>query len=203
MIHGKTLAFAATIPDIITIARYVIAATYATFQSFGIASVFFLCISCMVILAFKASERRWSMHPRPRERSNLGTSFELVANMNPLMVKDIHKQYGDTIVLKDISFSARKGDVISPIGSSGSGRNTLLRCINFLKIPISSMVQLDDSSLGGHPEHGAREVRSSLQRLRMRVAMVFQHFNLGPHDGNGKRFVHADPRRRWKQAGRV
>lgn len=83
MLHGTTLAFTATIPDIMKIARDVNAATYATFESFGIASLLYLCISCVVILAFKASERRWLKHLRPRERSKLGTSFELVANGTP------------------------------------------------------------------------------------------------------------------------
>lgn len=52
-----------------------------------------------------------------------------------LLVDDVHKSYGIHEVLKGISLSAAKGDVISLIGSSGSGKSTFLRCINFLEIP--------------------------------------------------------------------
>ncbi len=51
-----------------------------------------------------------------------------------LLVKDVHKTFGDHEVLKGISLAAEKGDVVSIIGSSGSGKSTFLRCINFLEI---------------------------------------------------------------------
>ncbi len=54
-----------------------------------------------------------------------------------LAVEDIHKSFGNHEVLKGISLTAKKGDVISIIGSSGSGKSTFLRCINFLETPDS------------------------------------------------------------------
>ncbi len=56
-------------------------------------------------------------------------------NTYPLLAEDIHKRYGTQDVLKGVSLRARRGDVISIIGSSGSGKSTFLRCINFLEHP--------------------------------------------------------------------
>jgi len=62
------------------------------------------------------------------------------ANNELLRVDDLHKQYGDNEVLKGVSLTAHSGDVISIIGSSGSGKSTWLRCINFLEQPTSGKI---------------------------------------------------------------
>ena len=95
-----------------------------------------------------------------------------------LSVDGLHKHYGDHQVLKGVSLQARKGDVISLIGASGSGKSTFLRCINFLEQPNAGSITLDgqtlDLSKGAPPA-------AQLQNLRTRLAMVFQHFNLWSH----------------------
>ncbi|MEQ6289727.1 ABC transporter ATP-binding protein [Vogesella sp. GCM10023246] len=102
--------------------------------------------------------------------------------MYTLMVDDIHQKFGTHEVLKGISLRARKGDVISIIGSSGSGKSTFLRCINFLETPCAGSV-----ALGAHVLHAPSAGRrsSALQRelieVRTKLAMVFQHFNLWAH----------------------
>ena len=58
--------------------------------------------------------------------------------MNKLVVENIHKTYGSHEVLKDVSLSAKAGDVVAIIGSSGSGKSTFLRCINFLENPTAA-----------------------------------------------------------------
>ena len=65
-------------------------------------------------------------------------------NNNPtLIVENIHKSFGDIKVLKGISLTARQGDVIALIGSSGSGKSTFLRCINMLEIPDQGQITVD------------------------------------------------------------
>lgn len=80
--------------------------------------------------------------------------------------------------------SAKKGDVISMIGSSGSGKSTFLRCLNLLEQPNSGRIILDGEELTLTPDkQGALKASSDmqLQRLRSQVSMVFQHFNLWAH----------------------
>ena len=101
-----------------------------------------------------------------------------------LEVSDIHKRFGTHEVLKGVSLAARPGDVISLIGSSGSGKSTFLRCINLLERPNSGRIVLGGEELELRPDrHGQLQpVRAAqLQRLRTRLAMVFQHFNLWSH----------------------
>lgn len=97
---------------------------------------------------------------------------------------DIHKQFGAHKVLKGISVTAHKGDVISMIGSSGSGKSTFLRCLNFLEQPHAGRILLDGQELLLTPDKtGQLSVKNpaQLQQLRSQVSMVFQHFNLWAH----------------------
>ena len=101
-----------------------------------------------------------------------------------LIAEDIHKAFGTLDVLKGISMRAETGDVISIIGSSGSGKSTFLRCMNFLEIPDRGRVVLDGeevrvtpSQKGGPPRVDAKQI----MRLRAQLGMVFQSFNLFSH----------------------
>ncbi|NQD79831.1 ATP-binding cassette domain-containing protein [Pseudomonas sp. CrR14] len=104
--------------------------------------------------------------------------------MYKLEVKDLHKRYGSHEVLKGVSLAAKAGDVISIIGSSGSGKSTFLRCINLLEQPHAGQILLNGETLKLVPgKNGALRAADDkqLQRLRSRLAMVFQHFNLWAH----------------------
>ena len=104
--------------------------------------------------------------------------------MNKLEVQDLHKRYGTHEVLKGVSLAAEAGDVISIIGSSGSGKSTFLRCINLLEQPHSGKILLNNEELKLVPaKDGSLKAGDpkQLQRLRSRLAMVFQHFNLWAH----------------------
>ncbi len=96
-----------------------------------------------------------------------------------LEVKNIHKSFGKTKVLKGIDFSVEKGEVLALIGSSGSGKTTLLRCLNFLETPddgtisVSGKTIFDASSKNTLSE---KQVRSN----RLHFGLVFQSFNLFP-----------------------
>ena len=104
--------------------------------------------------------------------------------MYKLEVQDLHKRYGSNEVLKGVSLAARAGDVISIIGSSGSGKSTFLRCINLLEQPHAGRILLNGEQLrlkaGKDGALHAEDARQ-LQRMRSRLAMVFQHFNLWSH----------------------
>lgn len=101
-----------------------------------------------------------------------------------LSVTDLHKRFGDLEVLKGVSLEARQGDVISMIGSSGSGKSTFLRCINMLEIPDQGTIRLhgEEIALARDRSGVPRPVdRRQVERLRTRLAMVFQGFNLWTH----------------------
>ncbi len=101
-----------------------------------------------------------------------------------LQVENIHKRFGSNEVLKGVSLSAHAGDVISIIGSSGSGKSTFLRCINLLEKPHEGSIQVAGEQLklvpGKNGELQAADAQQ-LARLRTKLAMVFQHFNLWAH----------------------
>ncbi|WP_447592839.1 ABC transporter ATP-binding protein [Aquipseudomonas campi] len=104
--------------------------------------------------------------------------------MYKLEVQDLHKRYGDHEVLKGVSLAAKAGDVISIIGSSGSGKSTFLRCINLLEQPHGGKILLNGEALKlVANKDGALKAADpkQLQRMRSRLAMVFQHFNLWAH----------------------
>jgi len=104
--------------------------------------------------------------------------------MNTLEIRNLHKSYGSVEVLKGVSLQARAGDVISIIGSSGSGKSTFLRCINLLEQPNAGEIVLNGEPLKLlATKHGGLKAADprQLQRMRSRLAMVFQHFNLWSH----------------------
>ncbi len=104
--------------------------------------------------------------------------------MYKLDVQNIYKSYGQNEVLKGVSLQAKAGDVIAMIGSSGSGKSTFLRCINFLEQPNSGTVSLNGDTLTVSKDAKGRlrvSDEKRLQLFRTKLAMVFQHFNLWAH----------------------
>ncbi|WP_417696973.1 histidine ABC transporter ATP-binding protein HisP [Psychromonas sp.] len=101
-----------------------------------------------------------------------------------LAVTGLHKQYGDNEVIKGISLQAMAGDVISIIGSSGSGKSTFLRCLNFLEKPSEGNIYIGGKFIKMvRDTDGQLKVfdNKQLQLLRTKLTMVFQHFNLWNH----------------------
>jgi len=101
-----------------------------------------------------------------------------------LDIKNLHKSFGDNEVLKGIDLTANKGDVISILGSSGSGKSTFLRCINLLEMPTLGDIRVNGELIGMSDDRdGVRQIESKkqVQRIRSRLAMVFQSFNLWSH----------------------
>ncbi|MGB7260993.1 MAG: ATP-binding cassette domain-containing protein [Albidovulum sp.] len=97
-----------------------------------------------------------------------------------IRVEDLHKSFGPLEVLKGVSLSARKGDVVALIGGSGSGKSTCLRCINFLETPSSGRIIIGGEEIALRPD-GTPASRKQIERVRSRLGMVFQAFNLWTH----------------------
>ncbi|MEH6577638.1 MAG: ATP-binding cassette domain-containing protein [Amphritea sp.] len=101
-----------------------------------------------------------------------------------IWLKNIHKSFGDLEVLKGIDLQAHDHDVISIIGSSGSGKSTFLRCINLLETPTEGEIYISGEKLNlkrnKQGDLDASDARQ-LAAMRARVGFVFQNFNLWPH----------------------
>jgi len=97
-----------------------------------------------------------------------------------IRVENLHKRFGALEVLRGVSLTARQGDVVAVIGGSGSGKSTMLRCINFLENPSSGRIVIGGEEVAlrpdGHPAH-----RRQIEKLRQHLGMVFQQFNLWTH----------------------
>jgi len=101
-----------------------------------------------------------------------------------ISIIDLHKTFGDNQVLKGVSLDAHQGDVISILGSSGSGKSTMLRCINLLEIPTTGQISINGEVLSLRANRkGELEAADHKQiaRIRSSLSMVFQSFNLWSH----------------------
>jgi len=96
-------------------------------------------------------------------------------------IRNLHKSFKQLHVLRGIDLDVQQGEAVVLLGSSGSGKSTLLRCINFMEEPNEGQIRINGDLIG--TERSGRMVyrESELCKLRTRVGMVFQHFNLFPH----------------------
>ena len=103
--------------------------------------------------------------------------------MNIVSARNIHKRFGQQEVLKGVSVAANRGDVISILGSSGSGKSTFLRCINLLETPDAGEITVAGERivLGAGRAARSTRLRRQIDRMRGELAMVFQSFNLWSH----------------------
>ena len=90
-----------------------------------------------------------------------------------IRIEHLRKEYPTAVPLQDVNVEIHKGDVISVIGPSGTGKSTLIRCINLLDKPSSGKIFVDGEEITAKG--------SDVARIRRKMGMVFQHFNLFPH----------------------
>lgn len=90
-----------------------------------------------------------------------------------LELNDITLSYGSNQILKGVNLSVKRGDVVSIIGPSGTGKTTLLRCINYLAKPTSGTIALDQIRMDYQSTN-----KAAINAIRLRTAMVFQQFNV-------------------------
>jgi ABC-type histidine transport system ATPase subunit len=101
-----------------------------------------------------------------------------------LTISDLHKKFGQTEVLKGVSLTACKGDVIAVLGSSGSGKSTMLRCINLLETPDSGLITVCGEAILMKKNRKGENIpadKKQVERIRSKLTMVFQQFNLWSH----------------------
>ena len=85
-------------------------------------------------------------------------------------ISNLSKNYGELCVLKNISKTINKGDIVAIIGPSGSGKSTFLRCLNLLETPSEGSIKIGGADI--------TDKKTDINKIRQKVSMVFQHFNL-------------------------
>ncbi|MBI3600853.1 MAG: amino acid ABC transporter ATP-binding protein [Nitrospinae bacterium] len=99
-----------------------------------------------------------------------------------IRITELHKYYSDFHLFKGLSIDVERGEVLVLIGPSGSGKSTFLRCINGLEIFQKGSILVDGGEIHGlAKERLSAFERDSIRKVRLKVGMVFQHFNLFPH----------------------
>ena len=101
-----------------------------------------------------------------------------------LTLENIHKRFGPRQVLNGVDLTVQAGEVVVVIGASGSGKTSLLRCINLLNVPDQGRIVIDGEDIFHVDETGRDRLRlnaASVNRIRAKTGMVFQQFNLFPH----------------------
>lgn len=90
-----------------------------------------------------------------------------------IKVENLHKSFGNLEVLKGVSEHIKKGEVVSVIGASGSGKSTFLRCLNMLEEPESGSIIFEGVDI--------TQEKVNIDKHRQKMGMIFQHFNVFPH----------------------
>ena len=90
-----------------------------------------------------------------------------------ISIKDLHKSFGDSDVLKGIDLHVDKGEIIAIIGPSGSGKSTILRCMNLLEEPTKGEIIFEGQNIA--------DKKVNIDKVRQKIGMVFQNFYLFPH----------------------
>jgi ABC-type polar amino acid transport system ATPase subunit len=94
-------------------------------------------------------------------------------------IDGLHKSFGHLEVVRGVDMEVRRGEVVVIFGRSGSGKSTVLRCVNFIEDPTAGSIEVSGIRLEGG--HRTRHKREQVRQLRLRVGMVFQQFNLFPN----------------------
>ncbi|UCJ17217.1 amino acid ABC transporter ATP-binding protein [Pseudomonas sp. MM211] len=104
-----------------------------------------------------------------------------MADIPAVRIQNLSKSFSDIEVLRDIELTVNKGEVVSVLGSSGSGKSTMLRCINWLEEPDRGSIYIAGQRIGINEEAGRKMTNRELAAIRAKTGMVFQGFNLWPH----------------------
>lgn len=156
--------------------------TYEAFFPLIATAVIYFLVSAFAAFAIGRVEIGLDVKRRPR-RYPKGVDITVLSDIEEeaveyeseemIRVEHLRKEYSDVTPLKDVNLVIHKGEVITIIGPSGTGKSTLLRCLNRLETPTGGTVKIFGADTG--------KKESGLCSLRKRMGMVFQSFNLFPH----------------------
>ena len=114
-----------------------------------------------------------------------------MSDMEMIKTVDLHKSYGELHVLKGVSQTIEKSEVVSIIGPSGGGKSTFLRCLNLLEKPESGKIYFEGDEITGNLTKEEKQLikegkmpkpaKVNIDLHRQKMGMVFQHFNVFPH----------------------
>ncbi len=104
---------------------------------------------------------------------DMGAAAAAAAEEPILRIVDLHKSFGETVVLRGIDVDIHRGEVVVVLGPSGSGKSTMLRCLNRLEEPTSGKIFFEGQDI--------TDPKTDVNDVRKRMGMVFQQFNLFPH----------------------
>jgi polar amino acid transport system ATP-binding protein len=102
-------------------------------------------------------------------------------SVEALRTENLKKHFGDLEVLKGIDLSVSRGETVVVLGASGSGKSTMLRCLNFLEIPSAGKIYIEGELIGRFVGDKVTYPATELNEVRAKAGMVFQQFNLFPH----------------------
>lgn len=102
-------------------------------------------------------------------------------SIETVRLTQLYKSFGELDVLKGIDLTVHSGETVVMLGSSGSGKSTLLRCINLMETPTAGDIYLHGDRVGTEKSGKIHYQEKELCKLRSKIGMVFQHFNLFPH----------------------
>ncbi len=104
----------------------------------------------------------------------VASTLDAANSAEPIVrICDLHKNFGDLVVLRGVDLEVDRGEVVVILGPSGSGKSTLLRCVNLLEQPTSGRIYFERDEITGD--------KVDINHIRSKVGMVFQNFNLFPH----------------------
>lgn len=107
------------------------------------------------------------------EMTNITTeASDFVSNKTVLRLDDVRKSFGNTQVLRGISFDIHQHEVVALLGPSGSGKSTLMKCVNLLEQVDDGQIWLGNTDI--------TDPRADQDKIRARIGVVFQQFNLFP-----------------------
>jgi ABC-type multidrug transport system fused ATPase/permease subunit len=196
MVKATSLASIITLMEVTGVAARIISETYRAIEVFIVAGAIYLAINFLLTRLVQVVEYWLSPHLRlPLPHHSATDAAPALEGDAPddrgerllppvaLSVRNLHKSFGSVEVLKGISLDAHEGDVVSILGSSGSGKSTFLRCINLLETPNSGEVTVGGETIRMVPDGKGQSPgrRRQVDRIRSHLGMVFQSFNLWSH----------------------